>query len=855
MHLTAVVATLLALTAPAAARTVHGLVFDDRNGDGLPSVGEAGVPLAVVAHGIRTFVTSDASGRFEIEIAGSDRDYLWVRVPDGFAPGPVWAKLDGRSEIDLPLRRLADPHRGAITFVVAADTHLTIEQPFFGELGRVAVAATSLDPAPAFFTILGDITSGNLDAQFDLVDAQLAGLGVPYVPVPGNHDWYDDGATWFRRYGPDNYSFDIDSVHFVVWNMAMPVADIERYLGAELARVPATMTIVALTHAPPIPAIVAALQRLGVDYVLTAHTHTNRAVDHGGLIELTTEPLLMGGLDFTPAGYRVITLDRGSMSTFHRTTVDPYVAVVSPAAGRCVPEIGGTLIVAAELDAAAASVTARVDCATPIALAYVGGWTWRAELPALARGGHALAIEARSSSGARATADVGFEVCDAPRVDPPRGAAWQQLGGSPGHAGTTAQVVAPPLAMRWAASVGGHVLQATPAIAGGVVFISATDLGSGSTGGVVALDLATGGVRWRVATATPVRGGPAVTGSTVAIGQLDGTVLGLDVETGAERWRYELGAGFAPEPGSVFASPIADDGDVLLGNQRHLAVLAGATGAAQWTADPVPSGTYSQSLAALAVGDGVAVGVFHRELGGVIAWDRANGGVLWRFEGKQATAINAAPVIADRVVYVVNGLTEVIALDVATGALLWQVKLDDDGFAWGNATMGTPAIAHGVLVVPTLYRDLVALDAATGSELWRLSGTPGPLRTTHYRGAREAGFEASPVITDDVVWAADTAGRLSAVELRTGVVLWHTELATPVLAGLAVADNWLVVASYDGSVRAFGPPDHDRVPIAERCEPSVAGGCCDARGTGSPIGILGLAMLVLTTARRSRRPR
>ena len=57
---------------------------------------------------------------------------------------------------------------------------------------------------------------------------------MPYVPVPGNHDWYDGGATWFAHYGPDNYSFDIASMHFVVWNMAMTETEIRDYLGAEL---------------------------------------------------------------------------------------------------------------------------------------------------------------------------------------------------------------------------------------------------------------------------------------------------------------------------------------------------------------------------------------------------------------------------------------------------------------------------------------------------------------------------------------------------------------------------------------------------------------------------------------------
>src|SRR5262249_12092330 len=156
----------------------------------------------------------------------------------------------------------------------------------------IAQAATALDPPPAFFTILGDVTQSTSEAEFKLVDTALADLGVPYVPVPGNHDWYDDGTAWFQHYGPDNYSFDISGVHFVVWNMSMPDADIRAYLGRELQRVDKSMTIVALTHAPPPVAVLPTLRALGVAYVLTGHTHTNRVMDHDGVIELNTEPLV-----------------------------------------------------------------------------------------------------------------------------------------------------------------------------------------------------------------------------------------------------------------------------------------------------------------------------------------------------------------------------------------------------------------------------------------------------------------------------------------------------------------------------------------------------------------------------------
>ena len=834
----------------AAVVVLTGLVFEDGNGDGKPNPGEPGVGNAVVALDVTHFTTTDARGEFRFDLPTAPKVIAWVRVPDGFVPGPVWAPTDGVDHVDLALHRLPAPHRGPLTFVVAADTHIAGVQPFGFDLADAVDAATALDPRPAFFTILGDITQGNKDAQFDLVDGALAGLDVPYIPVPGNHDWYDGGATWFRRYGPDNYSFDIDQVHFVVWNLAMTEEDIQHYLGAELAHVAPGMTIVALTHAPPSPAVIDLLRRLGVDYLLTGHTHSNRVVDHDGLLELATEPLLMGGLDFTPAGYRVITLDRGALGATHHATVEaPLLEVIAPAPTRCVPKAGGALIVAAELDAGTPTVTARLDCGTPIALGFAGGWDWRVDLPALLPGSHTVTVTAHAPSGAHALRTRAFEVC-APDPLPRAGADWPQLGTSAAHTGAITHELAPPLVPRWTATAGGHVLEAAPAIAQGRVYVATTDLANGNAGGVTAFDLATGAVRWRAATPLPVRGGPSVIGDLVTLAQIDGTVLALDAATGEVRWRHELGVGVEARGATTFGPPTIDGGDVLAGNQRRLAAIS--DGAALWSIDPLEDHEDFPSLAALATSGGIVVGAFDRGLGGLRAWERATGAELWRFDRERATGVNASPVIAGDTVYVVNSATTVFALDLATGEERWSTQLDPTGFDWGNATVGTPALANGVLVVPTLYRDVVGLEPTSGRELWRFAARPGPLRVTHYRGAREAGFAASPAITGDVVWVADTSGRLTALDLHTGAALWHTDLGAPVLGGLAVSGDWLVVATFDGSVRALTHRLRERATLAARsCDAAPrTTGCCDARGhAGSPL----LVAIVAGVLRRRRR--
>ena len=842
-------ALVLATGAVAEARAITGHVFDDVDGNGTQGANEPGVANAVVGIGTTLFLTTDDHGAFSLD---GDNGIAWVRVPEGFTPGPVWAKLDGKVAVELPLRRLAAPRTGPVTFVAASDSHTSFAHPFWDDLGDASLIATERDPRPAFFTILGDVTQNTTPVQYTLVDQLLANLDVPFIPVPGNHDWYDGGRAWHDHYGPDNYSFDLGGIHFVVWNMAMRNEETVAFFHRELSYVAAGVTVVAMTHGPPSETVVTGLRELGVNYVLSGHTHTNRVIDHDGLIEVNTEPMLMGGLDFTPGGYRVITIDHGVLSGEHRTTVDRVrLELVSPARGQCMPPGGGPLIVSTELPAGEATVTARIDCGTPLALAFAGGWSWRSAAPALMPGPHSIAVDGVTTGGQHVARTFGFEVC-VPATGPLARDPWPQLGGNAAHTGATPREIAPPLVTRWTTSVGGHVMHGAPAIAHGMIYLTTTDLASGDGGGVVALDLETGALRWRARSALPIRGAATVAGEIVAAVEIDGTVLGFDAQTGAPRWHYELGAELPPKSAATYGSIVADAGDLIIGNQRRLATIDAASGRALWVRDPVRGNSEFPSLSTIATADGVAVGVFDRELGGVLAWDRVGAGLLWQLTGESANSINASPVIANGLVYLSNGATEVMALELGTGLQRWRTKLDPTGYEWAIATIGTPALAHGVLVVPTLWRDLAGLDASSGRVLWRFGAAgASELRTTHYFGSNERGFAASPVITGDIVWAVDTGGHLAALDLHTGALLWRTTVDVPVLAGLATTGSALIIASYDGTVRALSPTDHERAPITIDACDAPARGCCETGGSSS--GSIALATLVAIYARRRRR--
>ena len=154
--------------------------------------------------------------------------------------------------------------------------------------------------------------------------------------------------------------------------------DIRAYLGAELARV-AQGDDDRRAHARAAERRASSTRcaSSASTYVLTGHAHSNRVVDHGGLIELNTEPLLMGGLDFTPAGYRVVTIDGGRLASYaphHRRRA----AARDRRAGarRARRRAAASCIVAAELDARRSRSSPRASTARRRSrCAGAGGWT------------------------------------------------------------------------------------------------------------------------------------------------------------------------------------------------------------------------------------------------------------------------------------------------------------------------------------------------------------------------------------------------------------------------------------------------------------------------------------------------
>jgi outer membrane protein assembly factor BamB len=837
------------------AATIEGTVFFDRDGDGLFSAADEPLAATRIAWGSTVFATSGLDGTYSLTVPDGTTGIVWVSVPEGGVPGPRWNHVtaNGVVTLDLAIEPLDVVVAGApLTFVVASDAHLdgVVNTNMIADLEAAVGQALAVETPPRFFTVVGDITQANRPQDFDGVDAVLGGFDVPWVPVPGNHDWYDGGAAYRARWGPDMYSFTTGGVHFVVWNSEISVDAAVEFLMDDLAGVDASIPVIALGHKPPRDEVSAVMNAAGVDYIFTGHWHSNRSIDHDGMIELTTQPLLFGGVDLTPAGYRVVRLVDGALEVdLHNFIDEPVVEIVWPRDDRCAGA-GAEVLVAVETGTDLRTVEAVLD-GVALELERAGGWLWKGRLPD-ATGAHALEVLVGRAGDQVVRDEVEFETCSADATRVLALADWPQQQGGPEHAGAIATVLRLPMEHAWIATVDRHLHQAAPIVADGRVFMTFGDFVANGGGGVIALDATDGSELWR-ALPGRVRNSAATSQGVVVVGTDDGIVHAFTAAAGAPLWSVDLGDGIDATQSTLWAAPTIRDGVVYAGVQRRIAAIGLEDGRVLWTADPDPAGVWLGSYGAVAVTTDLVIGTFTRT-SGMVAWDREDGTERWRVVNASTKAVHGAPVVWGDHLYIANASGEVSSFEVATGERAWNtavVESDD----WDYAISSNLAVSEGRVFVATQWGPFVAVDAATGAILWTYEARSGPLRSANFRGPR-SGFQASPVVAGDVVWIADASGLLVALDTVTGEERWQLDLGVPALSGLAVAGELLLVPTWDGAVHALVPAverDVDEVVVVG--VPAGEGtGCCASRG-GRPPDVAVIVACVLVLARRGRRRR
>jgi outer membrane protein assembly factor BamB len=145
--------------------------------------------------------------------------------------------------------------------------------------------------------------------------------------------------------------------------------------------------------------------------------------------------------------------------------------------------------------------------------------------------------------------------------------------------------------------------------------------------------------------------------------------------------------------------------------------------------------------------------------GDVYAFDLKNGRVRWRTQTK--LPLSGGPGLGAGRLFVGSSEGDLVAINAEDGKELWRVQARGE-------VLAAPAANESVVVVRTVDGRLLALDPSDGHELW-LTEEQVPRLTL--RGT------SSPVISGDMVLCGFDNGRVVAVGLADGDVLWETTIA------------------------------------------------------------------------------
>ena len=182
--------------------------------------------------------------------------------------------------------------------------------------------------------------------------------------------------------------------------------------------------------------------------------------------------------------------------------------------------------------------------------------------------------------------------------------------------------------------------------------------------------------------------------------------------------------------------------------------------------------------------------------GEVVALDRLTGDKFWEVELDLPVSGGVGAGYGLVLVGTLKG--EVIALDASNGEEKWRARVTSE-------VLSAPATNGDVVVVQTQDDRLIAFDASTGEQRWIYENSPAVLTL---RGT------SSPVMTNRMVIAGLSTGKLLALDASRGIPVWEQRVAIPqgrselervvdIDGNLLLSGGNLYVVTYQGKVAAF----------------------------------------------------
>jgi len=182
--------------------------------------------------------------------------------------------------------------------------------------------------------------------------------------------------------------------------------------------------------------------------------------------------------------------------------------------------------------------------------------------------------------------------------------------------------------------------------------------------------------------------------------------------------------------------------------------------------------------------------------GEIKALSAISGKLIW--DKDTDLPISGGPGADDDLVLIGTSEGEVIAYEPETGEEIWRTQVSSE-------VLAPPRQAGDIVIVRTIDGKIFAIDAIDGQRLWIYDRTVPALTL---RGT------STPVISEDIVIAGFDGGRVAALELKTGKLIWETRVAVAsgrselermvdIDAEPVIVEGIIYVVSFQGRITAM----------------------------------------------------
>ncbi len=333
----------------------------------------------------------------------------------------------------------------------------------------------------------------------------------------------------------------------------------------------------------------------------------------------------------------------------------------------------------------------------------------------------------------------------------------------------------------WSLSTGGSLgskfHQLVPSIDGQQIFAVNVE------GDLVAADLASGRINWRVELETPIGGGVGAGNGIVVLATESGEVIAFDTTDGSERWRYQASSEVISQPQMNAELVVVQQLD------GKITALEVGSGERRWSYDSqIPRLSLRGTSAPIVAADLTLAGFANGKL---VAVENASGRPVWeqrislaegRSELERIVDIDGKPLVYNRIVYVGSYQGRLVALNPGNGQVVWSQDLSTyRGLAGG----------FGNVYAISDEDHVHAFDARNSASVWSQDGLQYRRLTT-------------PVVLGNSLVTADADGYLHVLSQVDGhFTARHRVSSSGVQSDLLVRDDVLYVLSNDGRLTAL----------------------------------------------------